>query len=72
VPPLLLGDHGILPSSVVEVVLVDLIGQGGTWIDSRQALVLVDEVGIGMVSIRPFAEVGSGLVVWMVWRGLWR
>jgi hypothetical protein len=45
---------------------MDLIEQGGTLIDLRREFVLAGGVGIGMVLIRPFAEVGFGLVVWKV------
>jgi hypothetical protein len=48
------------------VVLLNLVEQGGTLIDLRGEFVLADEVGIDMASIRPFVEVGSGLVVWKV------
>jgi hypothetical protein len=51
---------------VVVVVLLNLVEQEGTLIDWRRALVLADEVGIDMVSIRPFGVAGFGLVVWKV------
>ena len=48
------------------MVLLNLAEQEGTLIDLRRALVLADEVGIGMVSIRPFGVAGFGFVVWKV------
>ena len=48
------------------MVLLNLVGQGGTLIDLRRVSGLAGGVGIDMALIRPFAEVDSGHVVWKV------